>query len=1193
MNALAAALLNSGATYRHELINKWARVSEIFIVEYFAMNRYSPLQPPARHAHDNKLTWGNLTQTAEALAIAQFAQSATSCTVVITSTIQEANRLQRELRFFLSTSDFPLLHFPDWETLAFDQLSPHEDIISQRLATLAQVQHLRQGIVIVALPTLMQRLLPKSYLDGHAFVLTKGQTIQLELLTTQLIDAGYHRVDQVRAHGEFAIRGSIWDVYPSGTQKPFRIELFDNEIDTIRSFDPETQLSDQHYNNIELLPAREYPLTKAAVTHFRQSFREQFSGNPRDCSIYESISNGESFPGCEYYLPLFYDELSDFFAYLPTHTHIFLPITLSDQYQHYWQDIQKRHEQLRHDLTRPLCTPQQLYLSHDELFTQLKQYPQIRVSHDHLANKPGNINFDAKKLPDITIASKSKQPLQKLQQLIMSTSQAILFTAETNGRRETLLDLLKEINIRPQTVASWADFLSATASSNSTQAFITVAPLDNGIQLQNPQLTLIPESELFGEQVMQRRLRKRQQTDIANMIHSLDELKIGSPVVHVTHGIAKYRGLKIIQTGSVEAEYLTLEYDGGDKVYVPIASLHLISRYTGPDTEHVHLNKLGNNKWARTKATAIKQIRDVAAELLKLYSEREATTGYQFPQPAAEYAKFRQSFPFEETPDQSAAIDSVIHDMSKPQSMDRLVCGDVGFGKTEVAMQAAFHAAINGKQVALLAPTTLLAEQHYTNFIDRFAHWPIKIGILSRLQTKKSQTETLNGLKSGTLDIIIGTHKLLQSDITIKDLGLLIIDEEHRFGVRQKEKIRSLRAAVDMLALTATPIPRTLNMALGGIRDLSIISTPPLKRLSIKTFLYEHKDAIIHEAISREIMRGGQVYFLHNDVATIQATVERLRTIIPEARIQSAHGQMPERELERVMSDFYHQRFNVLVCTTIVESGIDVPSANTMIIDRADKFGLSQLHQLRGRVGRSHHQAYAYLLVPDKKALSKDAEKRLDAITAFEDLGAGFMLATHDLEIRGAGELLGEEQSGHMEAIGFSLYMELLDEAVSALKEGRDPQFSINGDQQTIEVDFHTTTLLPNDYVPDIGTRLSLYKRLSRVQNNDDINLFKAELIDRFGPLPTAVNFLLKSTELKLIGQHAGLIKIDIHKQFAYLHFTNNPNIDSQKLIELIQKQHQTYQLQNSSVLRIRLTESTIEKNIDATKLLINKLSLN
>ena len=1150
------------------------------------MKTYSPLTPPTTQAHDHKVTWGNLTKTAEALAIAQFAQNSSCCNLIITSTIHEANRLRRELRFFLSDNQFPLLHFPDWETLAFDQFSPHEDIISQRLSTLHQAKHLTHGIIIAALPTLMQRVLPKNYLDGHAFILSVGQTVQLELLAEQLAHAGYLRVDQVRAHGEFAVRGAIWDIFPSGLDHPFRLEFFDNDIESIRSFDPETQLSSEHYQKIECLPAREYPLTQEAITRFRQNFREQFSGNPRLCPVYEAISNGASFPGCEYYLPLFYENLATFFDYLPSSTQVFMPLNLADQCQHYRHDIDKRYEQRRHDLSRPLCRPDQLYLNQDELFNALKPFTQIRITPESITDKPGHFNFNATDLPDVTIASKSKHPLQKLEQFIREQQRPILFTAESSGRRETLLDMLKQLHIQPSVTDSWKSFLKE-ASTNQSTIDITIAPIDHGLILTQIDLALIPESELFGEQVMQRRLRQRQQVDVANMIHSLDELKPGSPVVHIEHGIAQYRGLEIIKTGDIEAEYLMLEYDGGDKIYVPISSLHLISRYSGPDNEHVSLNRLGNNRWSKTKATALKQIRDIAAELLKLYSEREATLGHQFPQPSTDYTQFRQSFPFEETPDQATAIDSVIHDMSKPQSMDRLVCGDVGFGKTEVAMQAAFHAAISGKQVAMLAPTTLLAEQHYNNFIDRFADWPIKIGILSRLQTKKTQDTYLEGLKNGTLDIVIGTHKLLQGDIKFKDLGLLIIDEEHRFGVRQKEKIRSLRASVDMLALTATPIPRTLNMALGGIRDLSIISTPPLKRLSIKTFLYENDKAIIHEAISREIMRGGQVYYLHNDVATIQATADRIKSIVPEARIQIAHGQMRERELEHVMSDFYHQRFNVLVCTTIIESGIDIPSANTIIIERADKFGLSQLHQLRGRVGRSHHQAYAYLLVPDKKTLTKDADKRLDAITTFEDLGAGFMLARHDLEIRGAGELLGEDQSGHMEAIGFSLYMELLEEAVTALKEGRDPELSIAGDETAIEVDLHVTTLLPNDYIPDIGIRLSLYKKLSQSKNSDDIQQFKAELIDRFGPLPDAVGNLIKATEIKLLAKQAGLVKVDIHKQFAYLHFGAKPNINLKKVIDLIQQHQQTYTLQNQTTLRIRLSDGSLEEHIASVKLLI------
>lgn len=1151
------------------------------------MSQYSPLHPPSLRDNDNKITWAQLSKTAESLAIAQFATTTQNITLVVTSTIQEANRLIRELRFFLSEKTLPLLHFQDWETLAFDHFSPHEDITSQRLSVLYQLQHLKKGIVIAALPTLLQYVLPKDYLSAHVFLLEKGQTIDTATLGSQLTHAGYHRVDQVRAHGEFAVRGSIWDLFPTGTDLPLRIELFDTEIETIRTFHPETQLSAEQIECIHLLPAREYPLTEEAITRFRQQFRSEFTGNPKHCPIYEAISNGEPFPGCEYYLPLFYESLTTFFDYIDKDTTVILPNTINQEIDQIWENINHRYEQLRYDLSRPLCKPQQIYLKQDLFFSQLKTFKTIRVSESPLENQPGNVHFEATSLPDIAIASKHKKPLQKLEQFLKNSPKT-LFTAESSGRRETLLDILKDIAIKPTAINSWSEFLKAP---NNT--YITVAPLDHGLSLTEPSITLIPEAAIFGEQVMQRRLRKRQEADAANMFYSLGELKIGAPVVHLEHGVAKYLGLQIIDTNNVQREYLTLEYSGGDKIYVPIESLHLISRYTGIDSEHVHYNKLGNNRWAKTKSTAIKQIRDTAAELLKLYSERAASQGHAFPKPDHDYIQFRRSFPFEETPDQETAIDSVIHDMTKPQSMDRLVCGDVGFGKTEVAMQASFHAANNGKQVALLAPTTLLAEQHYNNFKDRFADWPIRIGILSRLQTTKHQNETLQGLKDGHIDIVIGTHKLLQDSISFKRLGLLIIDEEHRFGVRQKEKIRQLRASVDLLALTATPIPRTLNMALGGIRDLSIISTPPLKRLSINTFLYEYTDAIIYEAISREIMRGGQVYFLHNNVATIQATADKLAKIIPEARIRVAHGQMRERELEQIMSDFYHQRFNVLVCTTIIESGIDIPSANTIIIDRADKFGLSQLHQIRGRVGRSHHQAYAYLLVPDKSALTRDAEKRLEAITTFDDLGAGFMLANHDLEIRGAGELLGDEQSGHIEAIGFTLYMELLSEAVNALKEGRDPTFLTDGDPDSTEIDFHTSALLPNTYIGDVGIRLSLYKRLSKATNSDDLQQFKEELIDRFGALPVEAEHLLRAAHMKLIAKHAGIAKVDIQQQFSYIHINSNPNINTHKLIELIQTESHTYQLQGQKTLRILLANVELNKKIDTITQLILSLSNN
>ncbi len=1150
------------------------------------MNMSTTIHPPQLQEHDHKVQWGNLPQTAQSLSIAQFSKQHSGCNLIITSNIHEANRLHRELKFFINDDSFPRLHFPDWETLAFDHFSPHEDITSQRLATLHKLGQLKHAIIIAALPTLLQRTIPQSYLDAHVFLLKTGDTLHINVLMQRLTAAGYHRVDQVRQHGEIAIRGSIIDIFPSGSQIPFRIELFDDEVETIREFDPETQLSNQTIDSIELLPAREYPLTDEAITQFRQSFRSQFEGNPKDCPIYEAISGGHAFPGSEYYLPLFFNSLSTFFDYLPADTHLFLPDQFNEKITECWREINHRYEQLRYDLTRPLCKPQQLYLSADDLFSALKPYKQIRVTHEQLADKPGCYNFDAVALPDLSIAIKSKQPLARLAQFLDDFQGKVLITAESGGRRETLLDTLSQIQLKPTAVPDWHHFLSTTDLQN-----LTIAPLDYGFILQDTQIAVIPESALFGEQVMQRRMRKRETQDAVNMIRNLSELKIGDAVVHIQYGIGRYLGLETITTGDVSAEYLTLAYADNDKIYVPINGLHQISRYSSVDAEYTQLNKLGSNRWSKTKAQAIKQIRDVAAELLKIYSERAATPGHAFKKPGSDYQHFRQAFPFEETPDQATTIDSVINDMIKPTSMDRLVCGDVGFGKTEVAMQAAFHAANQGKQVAILAPTTLLAEQHYNNFKDRFADWPIQIGLLSRLQTKKNQDDTLAKLKRGFVDIVIGTHKLLSDDIEFKDLGLLIVDEEHRFGVQQKEKIRKLRASVDLLSLTATPIPRSLNMSLSGMRDLSLISTPPVRRLSVKTFLYENNDSIIREAITREIMRGGQVYYLHNDVATIAATADKIKAIIPNAKVDFAHGQMRERQLERVMSDFYHQRFNVLVCTTIVESGIDIPSANTIIIDRADKFGLAQLHQLRGRVGRSHHQAYAYLMVPDKKAITKDAEKRLEAITTFEDLGAGFILATHDLEIRGAGELLGENQSGHIEAIGFTLYMEMLDEAVEALKEGKDLQLDLGNSKPQVDVDLHVSSLLPNDYVHDISIRLSLYKRLSNCKNSEDIQQFKAELIDRFGLLPIEAQHLLSATRLKLIAKSLGITKVDLHEQFGYIHFSQSSNIDVAKLVRLVQTQPKQYQLQGQTKLRIHFNDPDTNKRINETEALLVNLS--
>lgn len=1141
------------------------------------------LNPPKPNAKDNRLTWSELPGASLSLSLAELGNSVERPIFLITQDIHEANRLHRELAFFLKETTLPILSLPDWETLPYDQFSPHEDILSERLATLSRLPTLKKGIVIAATATLMHQFLPTTYLAGQAFQLHTADKLSLIELTNTLIEAGYQRVEQVRQHGEYSLRGAIIDLFAMGSTQPYRIELFDDLIESIRTFDPETQLSIDAVDSIALLPAREYPLDEAHITQFRQRWRSHFPGNPRHCPIYDSISSGQSAAGIEYYLPLFYETLSTIGEYLPENTIVFETCQIASVAEKYWEEIEHRYEQLSHDQERPICEPNQLFLNPHALQTTLSPFLQI-----HYTNTPkkaaGTIDFMAKTLPDLTIESREKEPYRRLSQFLNTQAGRILLCAESTGRRETLLESLEPTSLNPTPCKSWSAFLEET-----DKLMITVAPLDQGAILETAGITFICESDLFGEQVMQRRLRKKAVTDPDKLFRDLNELKVGAPVVHIDHGIGRYLGLQTITTDGVTSEYLTLAYADKDKIYVPIAALHLISRYTGVDEGHIQLQKLGNAKWQKIKKKAAEKIRDTAAELLDIYSQRAATPGQAFPPPDETYQSFRAAFPFEETPDQTAAIHAVLRDMQRPQSMDRLICGDVGFGKTEVAMQAAFVAANHGKQVAILTPTTLLAEQHYHNFQDRFADWPIRIAALSRLQTKKNQTETLSGLKKGTVDIVIGTHRLLQPDIQFKDLGLLIVDEEHRFGVHQKEKIKQLRAQVDILTLTATPIPRTLNLAMTGTRDLSIIATPPAKRLAVKTFLFNYQDAIIREAITREIMRGGQVYFLHNDVASIEAIVDQLQKIVPEARIQFAHGQMRERQLEQVMSDFYHQRFNILVSTTIIESGIDVPSANTIIINKANHFGLAQLHQLRGRVGRSHHQAYAYLLVRDQKALTKDAKERLEAITQLDELGAGFSLATHDLEIRGAGEILGDEQSGHMQAIGFTLYMQLLEEAVSALKAGKTPTLSLTGDSTSAEVDLHRSALLPESYIPDVGTRLTLYKRLSNCKNSDALQQFKVELIDRFGLLPPATQALLEGTELRILAESLGIAKIDLAKTQATLTFQDKPQIDPQKMIRLIQNSPKQYQLKGANQLRFILPEET-EKQCLCIKQLLDRL---
>jgi len=1140
-------------------------------------------KPPAPSQNDNRINWCGLSASGISLTVSNLAVDINKPIVVITPDIHSANQLAHEIKFF-TNGQLPILRFQDWETLPYDHFSPHADLVSNRLLTLSKLLHLTKGIVIAALPTLMHRLLPREYLQAHSFVMKKGDHLELTQLREQLIHAGYRIVDQVYEHSEFALRGAILDIYPMGAPTPFRIELFDDEVETMRSFDPKTQRSIEKINEIELLPGREYPLTKDSITHFRQAWRAKFTGNPMESSLYVNISEGEPAPGIEYYLPLFFEKTANFFDYLPEQAQLIFYGKLPQTGEQFWQEINERYEQLRYDITRPLCEPSEIFLAPNELFSSIKSFQQTQVHQQVLPEKVGYFNFNTEQTPKVLVNSKAKRPLSLLEDFINNYQGRVLFCVESTGRREVLLDLLSTIALKPALYESWNEFIN-----NDSDFAIIVAPLDMGLQITSPNITLITESQLFGAQVQQRRYRRERQLDPNLMIRNLTELDIGAPVVHIDHGVARYLGLQMIKTGDIEGEFLVLEYAGGDKIYVPVSSLHLISRYTGADADHAPLQKLGSKQWDKVKDKVIKRVRDVAAELLDVYSKREATPGFAFTKPNQDFYTFKNAFQFEETPDQSNAIEDVIKDMTTARAMDRLICGDVGFGKTEVAMQAAFLATQSNKQVAILVPTTLLASQHLQNFQDRFADWPIKIAAISRLRTKKENDEIIKGMANGKLDIIIGTHKLLQESIKFHDLGLLVVDEEHRFGVRQKERIKSLRAHVDILTLTATPIPRTLNMALVGTRDLSIIATPPLRRLAIRTFVHEHNESLIREATLREAMRGGQIYFLHNDVATIQAMAEKLQKIVPEARIAFAHGQMRERELERVMLDFYHQKFNLLICTTIIESGIDIQTANTIIINRADRFGLAQLHQLRGRVGRSHHQAYAYLLTPPRKLIGKDAKKRLDAIMHLEDLGAGFMLATHDLEIRGAGELLGEEQSGHIEAIGFSLYMELLEEAVNALKSGKELD-KIKTRQHATEIDLGISALIPEQLVFDVHTRLTLYKRLADCTSKDEIQELKAEIIDRFGLLPDPTQNLFQIAHLKVLATKLGIKKIDTGKEYGYINFSEKPDIDPKVIIDLIQKQSDQYKLQGANKLRFNLTAKLAQDRINAVQQLLKKL---
>lgn len=1103
-----------------------------------------PTQP-----HDHKIL-GNVLPGADALAISEIAEQNQNLTVVVTPDTRSAVRLSRVLSELSSQN---VCVFPDWETLPYDTFSPHQEIISSRLSALFHLQNAKKGIFLLPISTLMQRLCPPQYLQHNVLLIKKGDRLVIDKMRLQLEASGYRAVEQVLEHGEYAVRGALLDLFPMGSAVPFRLDFFDDEIDSIRTFDVDTQRTLDEINSINLLPAHEFPTDDKGIEFFRAQFRETFGEIRRDPEyIYQQISKGTLISGIEYWQPLFFSEMATLFDYLPEQT-LFVDMENNQtQGERFYQDAKQRYEQRKVDPMRPLLPPEKLWLNVDEVNRRLKSYPRVTFKAEKVRSSVRQKNLPVAALPEVTIQSQQKEPLGQLRQFIEHFKGNVLFSVETEGRRETLLDLLSPLKLKPKQIQS-------LEQAENEKFSLLVCSLEQGFIIeQSLPVAIIGEANLLGERVQQRSRDKRKTINPDTLVRNLAELKIGQPVVHLDHGVGRYGGLVTLDTGGIKAEYLLLNYANESKLYVPVTSLHLISRYVGGSDESAPLHKLGNEAWAKSRQKAAEKIRDVAAELLDVYAQREAKKGFAFKYEREEFQQFAATFPFEETYDQEMAINAVISDMCQPKAMDRLVCGDVGFGKTEVAMRAAFLAVMNHKQVAVLVPTTLLAQQHYENFKDRFANLPVNVEVLSRFKTAKEQKQILENLAEGKVDILIGTHKLIQSDVKFNDLGLLIIDEEHRFGVGQKEKIKQLRANIDILTLTATPIPRTLNMAMNGIRDLSIISTPPARRLSIKTFVRQNDDLVVREAILREILRGGQVYYLHNDVASIENTAEKLTALVPEARVIVGHGQMRERELERVMSDFYHQRYNVLVCSTIIETGIDVPTANTIIIERADHFGLAQLHQLRGRVGRSHHQAYAYLLTPPPKMMTKDAERRLDALENLDNLGAGFILATHDLEIRGAGELLGNEQSGQIESIGFSLYMELLDAAVKALKEGREPSLE-ELTQQQADIELRVPALLPDDYLGDVNMRLSFYKRIAAAESKSELDELKVELIDRFGLLPDATKNLLQIAELRLLVEPLKVVRIDAGTQGGFIEFSPKAQVNPDKFIQLIQKEPIVY----------------------------------
>ncbi|UZA44120.1 transcription-repair coupling factor [Moraxella bovis] len=1131
------------------------------------ININTPTHKPNFHTH-----FTTQADTSFALWLATLAKDSTDLTLVICQSQSELQRLADELHFFGISAHV----FADYETLVYDNLSVHQDIISERIDLLTHMP--TRGVLLVSVQTLMQKITPPSYLLGRFFDLNVGDTFDIEHERERLAKAGYKAVDNVYMAGEFAVRGSIVDIFAVGQALPFRLELFDDEIETIKFFNPDTQrtVTDEELDKLKkdgvfddktvptspkvasfrLLPAREFDLDDKET--FRQNFASLFpNASARKVEFYNDVMNGIQPSGVEYYAPLFFDlhewqAAGTLFHYLPKNTLVVCDDNLSAHHHDFWEQVNARYHSRAFDKDVPILPPDYLYLPSNEFFQALKTYPRAVFG-----NKENSLSlfrqFTAHTVPNLPINHQKDEPLGEFLDFVGACDEPILLVCESAGRREIILELLKG-KLDSDTVADFDEFL--TNLDKFTQKIaLTVATIERGLWLKNKQnqgFCVISETQIFGRVVATTKRKRQNALSQAFLIKSVSEMTEGSLVVHLSYGIGRYQGLVVLDVGEGEQEFIHIKYADDANVYVPITNLALIGRYSGTDNEAVQLSKLGSGKWDKARQKTLTDIYDVAAELLNVQARRNAKQGISFDIDMASYELFASGFAYDETPDQQSAIEAVMFDMKQTKPMDRLICGDVGFGKTEVAMRSAFIAVQAGYQVAVLVPTTLLAGQHEDSFKDRFADWAIKIESLSRFVGKKAQDKVLADLADGKVDIVIGTHRILQDDVKFKNLGLMIIDEEHRFGVRHKEKIKAMQADVDTITMTATPIPRTLNMALSGMQDISIIATPPARRLAIKTFVAEKNEQTTKDAILREILRGGQVYYLHNDVASIDTAAENLSELIPEVRVGVAHGQMAEKELHDVMSDFYHKKTNVLVASTIIETGIDVPNANTIIINRADKFGLAQLHQLRGRVGRSHHQAYCYLFVPSIKGLTADAKKRLDAISRANTLGAGFMLASEDLEIRGAGEILGKEQSGNMQTIGFGLYMDMLERATKAIKSGNTPSLETPLDLVS-DINIHASALIPSDYLADVHERLLCYKRIANAETVDELNEMRAEMIDRFGAMPTALANLFLVHKMRVQSIPLGISKIDVTAYGLSMEFKADTPVDGLAIIKLIQ----------------------------------------